>query len=204
MFYFTYTYPEGIEAIKGLTYLYNKKICKFQQPDIVKLRDLFERIYYFLYSDAFYDLIKRILVEWYAYLGPNETGAMDNIILVSISLAIMLKASLCQNIDSRFYKTIDFIFGIREDLGDKNVMTLLAFLKKKIHNEIFSSIVDHLMELSQFPENYFDDLSDNPSDMINKSKDCRDLAFENLESIYEEISINTECLENDITDKLTD
>ncbi|KII72153.1 E3 ubiquitin-protein ligase UBR1 [Thelohanellus kitauei] len=196
MFYFMYYYPEGVDVTKTLTYLYNTNRCKFQLPDIVKLRELFEGINNFLYSEAFSDLNMHILGEWYKNLGPSATGAADNLLLASMSLCFMLKASLYQRIDSRFQKTTELIFGIRKDLGDKNVMTLLVFLKNKLVHDIFGSIVNHLMELSQIPKNYFDDLGEKPSDMINKSKDCKDLALKNLQAKYQEISRNNEDLDS--------
>ncbi|KII62947.1 E3 ubiquitin-protein ligase ubr-1 [Thelohanellus kitauei] len=192
MFFFMLYPPESLETVNMLTYLYNIKEWRFQLPRIVKLKECFKGINSFLFSKAFSDLIMRILVEWYSNLGPNETGAVENLLLVSMIICFMLKESLNQNIDSNFQKVADLIFGIREDLGDKNVMTLFAFFKNKNLHEIFDSIFDHLSELAQFPKNYFDDLSDNPSDMINKSKDCRDLVLKNLRCKYQEILSRSE------------
>ncbi|KII69858.1 hypothetical protein RF11_02787 [Thelohanellus kitauei] len=142
----------------------------------------------FLFSDTFSDIIKGVLVDCYMNFTKNKTESGDNLLLVSIILCFMLKTSLNQNIHSRFYKTVELIFGINKDLANNSVMTTLAFLKKKLDNCVFSSIVDYLMELSKIPNNVFSYLPENLSDMVNKSKDCRDLALKNLQKTYQETS----------------
>ncbi|KII63744.1 hypothetical protein RF11_08131 [Thelohanellus kitauei] len=144
----------------------------------------------FLFSDALSDLIIHILVDCYSNFGSNETGEVGNILLVSMILCLMLKMSLSQNSESRLDKTIDLIFGIREDFGHNNVMTLLVMLKNKIANDILGSIVDYLIDLSKIPLDYFTDLSENPSDMITKSKKCLDIVSKNLQNKYQKIVKN--------------
>ncbi|KII61021.1 hypothetical protein RF11_13995 [Thelohanellus kitauei] len=78
-------------------------------------------------------------------------------------------------------KTIDLIFEIREDLGGLNVMTFLVYLKSRVNNAIFTSIIDYLMELSQLQPDYFNDLSKNTSDMKEKANDCQDIMQKNTQ-----------------------
>ncbi|KII63192.1 hypothetical protein RF11_07873 [Thelohanellus kitauei] len=187
MFYFMYQYSKSACVHEKLVNLYKINQWKFQLPDLVEMRENFEGMNNFLFSDAFSDLILHILVKWYANLGTSDTGIIYNLILVSMTLCFILKVSLNQTIDSRFHKAVDFIFGIRKDLGENNVMTILALFKKRLVDDVFGSVVDYLMELSKIPTDYFTDLSETPADMMEKPRVSRDLGFKMLGNKYQEI-----------------
>ncbi|KII69349.1 E3 ubiquitin-protein ligase ubr11 [Thelohanellus kitauei] len=180
IFYFTYLYSERSNTHKKITYLNKARGWKFQLPDFAKLKVIFDGMTNFLYSDSFSCVIMRILVEWRTKFEPCKKETVDNLIMASVILCLMLKMPLDQNDCSKLHKAIDFIFEIRTDLGGNNVMTFLALLRKKMVENVFGSVFDHLMELSQIPTDYFSDLSENPSNMTKKSRDSRDLAWMNL------------------------
>ncbi|KII64785.1 hypothetical protein RF11_03390 [Thelohanellus kitauei] len=187
MFYFLNYFQDGYKVHDMLEHLYKTDKCEFKLLEFVHSREGFELMYNFLFSDIFSILIMRIIMDWNANFGPDNTVTADNFILVSMSVCFMLKLSLNQCNYPRFQKTIYLIFKVRKDLNDNNMMTVLVFLKKKIDHEVYRSIVDCLMDLSQIPSDYFSDMSENLNDMVNKSIACKDLAMNILQNLSKEL-----------------
>ncbi|KII63972.1 hypothetical protein RF11_14979 [Thelohanellus kitauei] len=109
-----------------------------------------------------------------------------------MSLSLMLKTSLNQNVKERFQKIVFLIFGISYDLGNSNVMTVLAVLKKKLDHDIFGSIVEYMMELTGIPNDYFSDVTDNQTDMVNIAKHSLDTVVQDLQRNYKRVVKNKE------------
>ncbi|KII66614.1 hypothetical protein RF11_04262 [Thelohanellus kitauei] len=197
LFYFT---TQRSDVYQELKHLYRTRMCKFQFLDFVELRESFEGLNDFLYSDAFSDLIVHVVITWYTSYKSNKEVVLENLIVVSMMLCLMFKVPLNENTHSKFHKAVDLIFGIRKYLEGNNVMTILAFLNKKIDDDIFGSVIDHLLELSLIPADYFCDLSEDPTYMKKKSKGSLYLAWQNLQKKYKEILRNKKNSQSDNPD----
>ncbi|KII66686.1 hypothetical protein RF11_12715 [Thelohanellus kitauei] len=169
MFYFLYSFYKYPNIDLHFLQLYQKKNCTFQLPEILELRKNFEGMNNFLFSNAFSDLLMSVLIEWYQDSIPKFSRVMDNLLITAMSLCLMFKVSLTHNFNFGLQKTIDLIFGIREDLCDLNVITFLVNLKVKLNHAVFTSVIDYLVKLSQIPPEYFIDLSQNLSDFEKES-----------------------------------
>ncbi|KII68620.1 E3 ubiquitin-protein ligase UBR1 [Thelohanellus kitauei] len=177
IFYFMYDNLR-IDREESECYFERTSNFKFELPDIVELRDNFKGMNNFIFSDAFSDLIMYVIVEWYKYSRYNIQTAVDCLLVVCMSLCLLLKISLCQSVTSRLQKTIDLIFGIREDLGETNVIVFLVYLARRIDHKLLTSVIDYLCELSQVPKEYFEE----ETEPIMNKKACnyRDVAVANL------------------------
>ncbi|KII65254.1 hypothetical protein RF11_08093 [Thelohanellus kitauei] len=153
---------------------------KFEPPDIVELRENFQGMNNFIFSDAYSNLVMYIIVDWHQYSISGDRRAFDCLLVACMSMCLILKAALNQNVTSRLHKTIDLIFGIRDDLGDTNAIVFLVYLSRKVNQTLLSSVIDYLCELSMIPKEVFEDLSEIESNMNEKALYCRDLALVNL------------------------
>ncbi|KII67081.1 E3 ubiquitin-protein ligase ubr-1 [Thelohanellus kitauei] len=202
MFYFMYD-KSGRDFIREkFTALHKTNEWKFELPDYSDLREQFQGMNNFLFSDVLFHLFIHILVDVHNNFENKEykIEEMDCILFVSMILCLILKTSLNQYNYSRFQKTTELLYGIRQDLDNKNVLTLLVFIKKKINHAIFGSIVDYLIDLSEISPNYFSDLPENFSNLMNISRECRDLALKNLQNKYNDMSKNNLNHPNDLRD----
>ncbi|KII60653.1 hypothetical protein RF11_10517 [Thelohanellus kitauei] len=186
VFFFLYCYYDRPNKDQEFLQLYQNKQCKFEILDIPELRHHFKGINNFLFSKACSDLLVSVLVEWHQDSVPKFARVVNNLIITCMSLCLMLKVSLTHNIKPAIQKTIDLIFGVREDLGDLNIMLFLVSMKGKVNHAVLSSVVDYLMELSQIQPDVFSGLSENPSDMKMITKKCQELALKNFQSNLQE------------------
>ncbi|KII65635.1 hypothetical protein RF11_14263 [Thelohanellus kitauei] len=177
MFYFLYVFYDLPDLDKKFLNLYQKKNCKFQLPEVPELRNDFKGMNNFMFSKAYSDLLVRVLADWYGDSVSHSARIIENLLLTSMSLCLMLKVSITHNISHGLQKSIELIFGVRKDLGDISILVLLVHLKSKVDNAIFSSVVDYLMELSKIHPDILGELAGNPSHMKMKAKQCHDLAL---------------------------
>ncbi|KII71326.1 hypothetical protein RF11_08602 [Thelohanellus kitauei] len=177
VFYFLNKFNKYLTIHKRIKKMYQMKKCKFQLPEIPELRDSFKGMNNFMFSNAYSNLLMTVLVRRYRNIFANFTNIVDNLVITSMSLCLMLKVSIAHNIPHELQKTIDLLFGIRDDLGGLNVMIFLVQWKHKVNNAIFISVVDYMIELSRIQSSFFSDLSDKTYHMTLKAKVCQELAL---------------------------
>ncbi|KII63969.1 hypothetical protein RF11_14976 [Thelohanellus kitauei] len=199
MFYFIGSYSWEVSIRDKYMYFYKTHGLKFRLPDVVQTERTFEGMNNFLFSEAFSSLMMSILVEWKGVDSRyQKTEMIHNLLLISMILCLMMKIPVNKNNYITCHKAVDFIFGIRKDLGNINVITLLALLKNRVNNDLYDSILEYLMEISQVPQDFFSGISQNFSDMINLSKQCLDLALENFQNKSQEIFKSKEKTQGDL------
>ncbi|KII72155.1 E3 ubiquitin-protein ligase UBR1 [Thelohanellus kitauei] len=186
MFYFLYMFYDIPNFDKKFLNLYRNKKCKFQLPEVPELRNDFKGMNNFMFSKAYSDLLARVLVDWYGDSVSKSARIMDNLLVSSMSLCLMLKVSITHKISHGLQKTIELIFGIRKDLGDTSIMIFLWHLKNKVNHEVFSSVVDYLIKLCKIHPHILGDPAENPSHMKIKANQCHDLMLTIFQSELQE------------------
>ncbi|KII71224.1 hypothetical protein RF11_11741 [Thelohanellus kitauei] len=177
IFHFIYKSYDLKDIGRQLLHLYETKTSQFHLPEIPELNENFKGMNNFMFSKAYSDWLMRELGQWYVKSISNLGSVVDNLLIISMSLCLMLKVALTHNVSDGLKKTMVLIFGIRQDLGNLNVMIFLLYLKSKVNNALFSSVLDYLIMLSEIPPDFIREASSNPCDMKMKAKECQDLVL---------------------------
>ncbi|KII63922.1 hypothetical protein RF11_11421 [Thelohanellus kitauei] len=139
-------------SLKMLLSYYTCRAHQFILPDVVQLRDEFERMNDFIFSETFLDFIMECFVKWYKNPDLWKLDSPDLFLFILLCLLFILMASVDRTLSKSSLDRMYDFFGPQPKLGNRSLFEIIDNEHPNCQNPLVTFMMEIFIQFSHMGE----------------------------------------------------